>query len=631
MKSVQSAFLILSLLGLNSAAFASPEILTAPTQVIATGYPRHIDLGWAPDQSVSVKEYRVYRKTEGGKTLLGTTGKDIPFFVHWVGKADSTVNYVVTTVSTGNVESADSPEVSATTAEQSDDEWLTMIQKHGFRYFWDYGHPTSGLARERLGSGNTCTTGGSGFGVMAFPMAVERGFITRSEAVSRLLTITSFLQSSVPRYHGVWPHWFNGSTGATIPFSQYDDGGDLVESAFLIQGLLACRQYFDSNDLYEQALRAKITTLWEAMEWDWYRRFTDGNTLYWHWSPNYAWQMNFALKGWNETLITYVLGAASPTHSIPADLYTKGFASGDRFVNGRFFYGKQIAVGWDWGGPLFFAHYSFLGLDPRLMRDKYTKQYSFSGKYTWYDNLRATTLVHQQYGKNNPKKFAGYNETTWGWTASDNPWGYNAHEPQNNDNGTITPTAGLSSFPYTPVESMALLKNLYYTYGDRLYGVFGFRDAFNVKENWFAQSIIAIDQGPIIVMIENHRTQLLWNLFMKNPEIIPALKAMGFEEGLFTPVEQDPVPEPGNIRINSVYPNPFNPETKIEIDNPSQGTAEITVWSINGQLILTLFSGILPEGVSTLKWTPGNLATGKYLIRFSTGGRSTTTLATYVK
>jgi hypothetical protein len=399
----------------------------------------------------------------------------------------------------------------------SDEELLTLVQQQTFKYFWDFAHPASGMARERNTSGDLVTTGGSGFGIMALLVGVERGFITRAQCLERMDKILDFLETA-DRFHGVWPHWLNGNTGKLIPFSTNDNGGDLVETALLVQGLLTFRQYLTPAVPGESALIARINALWHAVEWDWYRR-NNQNTLYWHWSPDKQWIMNMQIKGWNEALIVYVLAASSPTHGVPQIVYNNGWASNGGMINGNEYEGFLLPLGPTYGGPLFFAHYSFLGLDPRGLTDSYCSDYFFQN--------RNHSLINHAYCVRNPKKFVAYSDENWGLTASDNHAGYSAHSPTN-DLGVITPTAALSSFPYTPDESLKALKFFYYTIGDKLWGPYGFYDAFNVTQGWTATSYLAIDQGPIVVMIENYRTGLLWNLFMSAPEVQAGLTTLGF-------------------------------------------------------------------------------------------------------
>ncbi|HUW92054.1 MAG TPA: glucoamylase family protein [Bacteroidales bacterium] len=402
----------------------------------------------------------------------------------------------------------------------SDDSLLTLVQKKTFGYFWDHAHPVSGLSRERFGSGDIVTSGGSGFGLMAILVGIERGFITRGEGFARLNTTVNFLlRSGTDRFHGAFPHWLNGATGKVIPFSSNDNGGDLVETAFLMQGLITVREYFRNGTAGEKAMCDSITRLWEEIDWNWYRKESQ-NILYWHWSPDKGWIMNMGISGWNEALIIYVLAASSPTASIPLEAYTQGWARNGSYpmLNNKVFYGIQLPLGQDYGGPLFFAHYSFLGLDPRNLADQYASY--------WTQNV-AHTMINHEYCKTNPKGFAGYADNCWGLTASDIPDGYTASSPTN-DHGVIAPTAALSSFPYTPLESMKALKFFYYTIGDRMWGQYGFYDAFSLTSSWFANSYIAIDQGPIVCMIENYRTGILWDTFMSSEEIQAGLDKLGF-------------------------------------------------------------------------------------------------------
>ena len=402
----------------------------------------------------------------------------------------------------------------------SDNALLDLVQQQTFKYFWDYGHPVSGLARERSNATpETVTSGGSGFGVMAIVAAITRGFITRAQGLARLQTMVSFLKNTAQKFHGAFPHWLNGTTGTVIPFSQFDNGADLVETSYLMAGLLTARQYFNGADAAETNLRNDINLLWNAVEWNWFRQ-NNQNVLYWHWSPNYNWQMNFPIKGWNECLITYVLAAASTTYSIPPVVYSSGWtANGNNgFTNGNTYYGLNLPLGPSYGGPLFFSHYSFLGINPNGLSDVYANYQVQTTNHT---------KINNEYCKSNPKNFFGYSDSCWGLTASDIQNGYTASSPTN-DVSVIAPTAALSSLPYAPTESMKALKFFYYVLGDKIWGEYGFKDAFSLHNPWFAGSYLAIDQGPIIVMIENYRSGLLWNLFTGCPEVKAGMLSLGF-------------------------------------------------------------------------------------------------------
>jgi hypothetical protein len=403
--------------------------------------------------------------------------------------------------------------------ELSDKELLTKVQKYTFKYFWDFGHPVSGLSRERNTSGDLVTIGGSGFGIMSIIVGIKRGFVSRRQGIERIKTLVDFLANKADRFHGVWPHWLSGTSGKVIPFSSNDNGGDLVETAFMIQGLYTVRQYLDKSVQTEKIIIETINQLIDEVEWDWY---TQGgqNVLYWHWSPDYEWQMNHQIRGWNEALIIYILAASSSTHPIDKSVYENGWArnGGIKNSNNNQYFGYQLPLRSDMGGPLFFAHYSFLGLNPHNLEDHYANY--------WEQNT-IHTKINRAYCVANPKQYVGYSEKIWGLTASDGNQGYSAHSP-NNDRGVITPTAAISSIPYTPDESMEAIRFFYYVLGDKIWGEYGFYDAFNITANWYADSYIAIDQGPIICMIENYRSGMLWELFMSAPEIQDGLDKLGF-------------------------------------------------------------------------------------------------------
>jgi hypothetical protein len=400
----------------------------------------------------------------------------------------------------------------------SDSALLTLVESQTFNYFWSFGHPNCGMARERTSSGDVVTTGGSGFGIMAMLAAVQRSFVTRAQALGRIDTIVNFLTTKVARYHGAFPHWINGATGATVPFSTQDDGGDIVETSYMVQGLLCARQYFNSGtDPTEISLRTAINNIYDSVDWNWYRQ-SGQNVLYWNWSPDYNFAIGFQVSGWDEALIAYVLAASSPTNAIPKIVYDNGWARNGGEKNGTSYYGIPLPLGPAFGGPLFFAHYSFLGINPTGLSDAYAN-------YWTQDTAHAT--INYLYCVNNPGKFNGYSSSCWGLTASDEQGGYSAHAPDNDD-GVISPTAAISSLPYTPTQSMNALRFFYYKLGDKTWGQYGFTDAFNLTNIWFDADRLAIDQGPEIVMIENYRSGLLWSLFMSCPEIKTGMTNLGF-------------------------------------------------------------------------------------------------------
>jgi exo beta-1,2-glucooligosaccharide sophorohydrolase (non-reducing end) len=502
-----------------------------PDHVRATGYDRHVEIEWDAVENAPLARYVIYRSLDGSNFKpIGIQLPDTTRYSDFLGRPGVRAQYKVAAANWQYRESPLSEAVAAATRELTDDELLTMMQQACFRYYWDGADPHSGMTRENIpGDDRMVATGASGFGIMALIVGVDRKFITREEGIERLTKIVNFLEHA-QRYHGAWSHFMDGSTGHTMDvFGMFDNGGDLVETSFLMQGLLAARQYFRGTSENEQALYRRITQLWEGVEWDWYRETPTSDFLYWHWSPQWGFGIHHPLIGFNEVMIAYVLGIASPTHGVPADMYYSGWASqselavhyregwsgtkdGDHYSNGNTYYGIKLDVGVGTGGPLFFTHYSFMGMDPHALHDRYTSSY--------FDNNRNIALINRAYCIANPKHYSSYGADAWGLTASDGPEGYVPHAPDaEHDEGTLTPTGALASFPYTPEASLAALKHYYRDLGTELWDVYGPRDAFNPGANWISPIYMGLNQAPIVVMIENYRSGLVWKNFMANPEI----------------------------------------------------------------------------------------------------------------
>jgi hypothetical protein len=512
----------------------SPE---APADLGVHGKARHFDLSWQPSKDADIKAYRIYRSIGGQEFQpVATRPAWSCRHVDFVDGPGVRAQYKVSAIDVHENESVLSEPSEGSTREFSDDELLDMVQEGCFRYYWDAANAESGMALEILpGDPNLVALGGSGFGIMAQLAATERGFITRDESTQRMLKIVRFLKRA-ERFHGVWPHFLDGPTGRANPyFGKYDNGGDLVETAFLVQGLLASRQYFDADSAAEREIRDTITTMWREIEWDWYRKTPDSEVLYWHWSPDHEWHISHPLIGWNETMIVYLLAIASPTHAVSASMYHTGWAGhsdeavryrqqwgrttqGDHYTNGNEYYGIKLDVGVGSGGDLFFTQFSFLGFDPRGKRDRYTN---------YFNNNRNIALINRAYCIENPRKFAGYGEKCWGLSAGVNSGG--GRPLPRDDNGTICTSAGLGVFPYTPAESMAMLRHCYYELGPQIWGPYGFHDGFNQSQQWFDEVYMGLNQAQIVVGIENHRSGLLWRLFMANEEIAPALESIGLK------------------------------------------------------------------------------------------------------
>jgi exo beta-1,2-glucooligosaccharide sophorohydrolase (non-reducing end) len=514
--------------------------LPAPQNVRAKGYERHVDISWDPVNDPTLERYVVYRSLEGGNFQpIGIQVPGVNRYTDYLGKTGVTARYKVAASDHHYGLSPFSSIAAAETRPLNDDELLAMLQEACFRYYWEGAHPVAGMTLENIpGDDRIVATGASGFGIMALIVGVDRGFITREQGLDRLTKIVTFLERA-PRYHGVWSHFMDGTSGQTLPvFDRFDNGGDLVETAFLMEGLLSARQYFDGPAEHETDLFRRISHLWETVEWDWYRQSSQSDALYWHWSPEWSWYINHRLTGFNEAMIVYLLAIASPAHAVPAELYYSGWANqaeagakyrqgwsnaheGDRYVNGHSYFGVKLDVGVGSGGPLFFTHYSYMGFDPRGIHDRFTD---------YFNNNQAMARINLAYCLQNPGHYKGYGANFWGLTASDGPDGYMPHEPRSQgDDGTMTFTGALSSFPYTPQASMAALKHIYRDLGDRAWGEYGPRDAINLSADWVSPIFMGLNQAPITVMIENYRTGLIWKLFMSNPEIQPMLDRVGFK------------------------------------------------------------------------------------------------------
>jgi hypothetical protein len=616
MKQILKIVLVVILFG--SSLLQAQSLPESPQDVRAFGYDSHVELRWRKSSNPALATYRLYRAVNGNPfELVRSISPNDTLFLDFVRPLGTNLEleYQLFGVNALGQESAVPARVKTHTFDMSDEELLTMVQAYTFRYFWDFGHPVSGLARERNTSGDLVTSGGSGFGVMAIIVGIERGFITREQGLNRLITIVDFLERA-DRFRGAHSHWLNGMSGRVIPFSAQDNGGDIVESAFLLQGLLTVREYFDTDAPDEFVLREKITNIWQGVDWNWYRK-QNQNVLFWHWSPNFNFAINLQLRGFNETHIVYLLAISAPSNrAIPPSLYRQGWAGGAYTAGSGTYYGYRLDTGPQRGGPLFFSHYSYLGFDPRYLRDEFTN---------YFVRNRNHTLINRAYCIENPKRFPGYSEVSWGLTASDNPFGYSAHEPTPaRDNGTITPTAALSSMPYTPEESIAALKHFYRDRGARLWGPMGFYDAFNDAQNWVASSYLAIDQGPIICMIENYRTGLLWKYFMRNPEIQLGLAKAGFvPDSTLVATHQWNDEKFGEIKI---YPNPISDKMMLALQLTQLARITITLVAINGLEYKKIMMNEkwLYSGESTLELDLSGLENGVYLLNIQQGNQQWT-------
>ena len=400
----------------------------------------------------------------------------------------------------------------------TDEALLDTIQKATFRYFWLYSNETSGLVPDRnTANKNYCAIGATGFGIMTVPAAIERKFISREQGLARVQKIVNFLKGTISQFKGVFPHYVNGTTGAVIADGQLD-GYDVVETSFLLMGLLTARQYFDSNLAAEVQLRNDITAIYQNVDWQY---FTNGqNALFWSWNPTGGWGIK--LRGWNETLISYILAASSSTHSIDKTVYEQGFAAAGAIKDGRTYYEYTLPLGsaGDSGGSLYLSQFSFLGIDPRGLNDTYAN---------YETQTKNHALINHAYCKANPLNYYAYSDSCWGLTAGATKDGYKQMQPTN-DLGYILPSASVASLPYAPEESMKAIKYFYYKLGDIVWTEYGFTDSFSLSNYpyWVSLEVFGYDQMNMFVAIENYRSGLIWKLFTGSPEVKTGMKKLGF-------------------------------------------------------------------------------------------------------
>lgn len=580
-------------------AFKSLTEIPVVENLSATGYDSHAELNW--DFPIEDLAYHIYASFDGGANFELRVETSENYYLDFIPEQarNSEVYYRVVSTFQGN--ESETAETSAQIRDFTDDELMDMVQRYTFRYFWEGAHQSTGMALERSnGNGRTAASGATGMGLMAMIAAHEREYKPQEEIKDRVLKILEFLENC-ERHHGAWSHWYNADTYQTQPFSADDDGGDIVETSFVAQGLIALKNYFTGTDSKSVQIRETADELWKEIDWDWYRN--GQNVLFWHWSPNINFQKNMKVTGWNECLVTYVMAASSPTHGIDKVVYDQGWARNGAMVNPRTFYGHEIRLAADWGGPLFFIHYTHLGINPHGLSDKYADY--------WQEHVN-TAKIHHAYAIANPKGHANYSDKNWGLTASDDPYGYTAHQPMSNDNGTISPTAALASMPYTPEESMKALNYFYRERGKDLFGKYGLYDAFNDNLDWVQKSYIGIDQGPIVVMIENHRTGLLWNSVMKDADVQAGLDKLGFEYEVSTSAKKPEIEAEWKI-----YPNPAKDRVYVSMPGANLNRPVVlNVFSLDGRMV---FSKNMESTGNGFYFDSSGLQNGLYLLQLQNG------------
>lgn len=490
---------------------------------------------------------------------------------------------------------------------QSDDELLDSLQYSAFRFFWYEANPSNGLIKDRNTSGSPSSIASVGFGLSAICVGVDRGWVAREAAKDRVLTtLKTFWEkpqgsaaSGTIGYKGFFYHFLDMTTATRVWNSELSS----IDTGLLLAGILDAQQYFTEVDSIETLIRAYADSIYRRVDWNWMRNFNPGIMM--EWKPETQFGTLGYWIGYNEAMILYILALGSPTKPVPTTAW-QAWTSGYTWET---YYGYSYIP----FPPLFGHQYSHCWVDFRNIRDAYMRWRDID----YFENSRRATLAQRDYCIDNPSNFVGYSDSVWGLTASDGPSGYAARgaPPAFNDDGTITPTAAISSIAFTPEQSLAVAHKLYKTYHAQLWTNYGFRDAFNLNVNWWGPDVIGIDQGPIIMMIENYRTQSVWSRFMKNPYLQLGLERAGFE-----PVTDINEPEVSisEFKLFQNFPNPFNPNTLISYYLPQRGYLSLKIFNLLGQEIATLVDGIQDVGYKSVEWNAAKFPSGVYVYRLST-------------
>jgi hypothetical protein len=531
---------------LLGAAFQSGLAVQAPTGLMSRTGDQSIVLHWDKNSDVSLAGYRVYRSTTGAGgpfSLLNSSLLTAPGFCDLGSQVINgrTNHYYLTAVDASSQESLPSATVGALPLPfASDDEFLDYVQATSFDYFWHGANPANGLVPDRSATGSACSIAAVGFGLTAIGIGVDHGWITRSQAVARVTTtLNTFLNgpqgpggTGIIGYKGWFYHFLDMNTAVRA-------GSELssIDTVLLLAGMLYAKQYFDGASADEASIRTMVDAIFNRVDWAWMSQGTDAVSMGWYPTAGFI-SANWI--GYNEAMILYCLGLGTATNPLPASAWsrwTSGYTWGT-------YYGQTFIP----FSPLFGHEYSHCWIDFRHIADGYMNSHNS----TYFENSRRAALAQVQYAVLNPGGFAGYSSTVWGLTASDGPTGYAVHgiPPGGSDDGTIAPTAAGGAMPFVPEYSLPTLRAFYTRFRPRIWTAYGFRDAFNITAGWYASDTLGIDQGPIVIMIENYRTQRVWQRFMQNPEVQRGLQRAGFVPLPFVALNVQSVPAQGGMNLD---------------------------------------------------------------------------------
>jgi hypothetical protein len=491
---------------------------------------------------------------------------------------------------------------------------LDTVQHSSFLYFWSEANPANGLIRDRSTSGSPASIAATGFGLSSICIAVDHGWVTREAGRDRVLTTLQTFwtepQGSGANgfigYKGLFYHFLDMTTSVRTWTSELST----IDTALLFAGILDAKQYFTGSDPAETEIRALADSIYYRADWEFMRNGAQG--IYMGWKPGTGYSGYGLWQGYNEAMILYLLALGSPTHPVPTSTWNY-WMSGYQWST---LYGQSYYI----FAPLFGHQYTHCWVDFRQVQDAVMRARGI----TYFENSRRATLAQRAYAIANPGGWVGYSDSLWGLTASDIKGGYNARgaPPALNDDGTITPTAPIGSIAFSPDEVIPVVRNMFQNY-PLLWGSYGFRDAFNLSLNpvWYDTDYVGIDQGPIVMMIENHLTGSIWDRFMLNPDIQMGLTRAGFTSA--AGVEDPPLRAQQELLVWS-QPNPFTRSTSIRFRLPAAGPVRLGVYDLAGRLVSRLLDEARPAGEHAVAWQPGSVPSGVYYVRLESGGHTAT-------
>lgn len=491
-------------------------------------------------------------------------------------------------------------------AQLSDAAILDTIQHAAFNFFWLECNPANGLIRDRNTSGSPASIASVGFGLTSICIGTDHGWVPRTSAAARVLqTLRTFWygpQGDGNAYcgkYGLFYHFLDMSTATRT----WDSELSTIDTGLLLAGIIDAREYFSGNDSLEQSIRGIADSLYRRMNWDFMRNYHLGILM--GYQPGTGFTGYGEWIGYNEASIMYLLALGSPTHPVPSSAWQR-WTSGYQWQT---LYGYSYVV----FPPLFGHQYTHCWIDFRSITDQYMQLKGI----TYFENSRRATLAQRAYAVANPGAFTGYSDSLWGLTASDTPTGYRARgaPPAQDDDGTITPTAPISSLAFAPEAALPVIRNLWNNYRAQLWSTYGFRDAFNPGAGWWDTDVIGIDQGPIIIMIENYRTGKVWERFMNNPDVQRGLQAAGFVP--VTGVKETVTPEGYFLAQN--YPNPFNPSTLITYHLSAAADVHLAVYDVLGREVVSLVDAFQEAGTHAIRFDARGEAAGVYICRLVAG------------